>query len=179
MRREPSAAGGILPRRDRAVGHDSCLVLLAGRRFGGWTSQETHIPPRAASQAAPWDVTPVLSCWPAVALEAGQVRRHIPPRAASQAVPWDVTPVLSCWPAVALEAGQVRRHIPPRAASQAVPWDMTPVLSRRSPDRLSLRGCGQVGRHVPPRAGSSAKTRQSSPFGRRRAFALGLRENGG
>jgi predicted dehydrogenase len=24
------------------VGHDSCLVLLAGRRFGGWTSRETY-----------------------------------------------------------------------------------------------------------------------------------------
>jgi len=30
-------------------------------------------------------LTPVLACWPAVALEAGQVRRHIPPRAASHA----------------------------------------------------------------------------------------------
>ena len=30
-------------------------------------------------------MTPVLSCWPGVAWEAGQVRRHVPPRAASHA----------------------------------------------------------------------------------------------
>jgi len=96
----PQSSMGLIPLTDPGAG--SCKGEQGGLYPGGGNDPEDRQDPamyhhpaesfRGASisrfgrgYAAPWDITPVLSCWPAVALGAGHVGRHIPPRAASNA----------------------------------------------------------------------------------------------
>ena len=58
------------------------LCPASTRQPVGCWRRLTDRPLPVRGYAALWDMTPVLSCWLAAALGAGQVRRHIPPRAA-------------------------------------------------------------------------------------------------
>jgi hypothetical protein len=71
----------VWPIRDTIVHWAALLPALAPGNCGLYY----HPAESCRGDAALWDMTPVLSCWPAVALEAGQVGRHIPRRAASHA----------------------------------------------------------------------------------------------
>jgi len=71
----------VWPIRDTIVHWAALLPALAPGNY----SLCYHPAESCRGYAALWDMTPVWSRWPAVALGAGQVRRHIPPRATSHA----------------------------------------------------------------------------------------------